>query len=271
MFNEPIRRKNKIMTDKIEQRLLELEPMIQLGYMVAGVAHELKNPANIIKNYLSLEGELLSELRESILKGNIGESRDLITNLSNNTKVMQMQLERIQLISQGILHQGARKEGERESTSLIKLVDTYLMLAYHTWRAKDAGFNITFVKEYPKESTANVFPHDLGRAVLNVTDNALFTLYEKWKNDPSFSPILTISMHHNGNSWRISFQDNGMGMGEETRLSLFKPFFSTKKGSAGTGLGLFLTQQIIEEQHKGKITVESKLGVGTTIIFEIPG
>ncbi len=259
------------MKNDIDKRLLDLEPMIQMGYMVAGVAHELKNPTNIIKNYLSLEIDLLHDLRGSISKGSAGESKDLIENLLNNTKAMQTQIERIQIISQGLLHQGGKKEDKLELTSLSKLTDTYIMLAYHTWRSVDAGFNVTFARNYSKDPMGKVFPHDLGRAILNVTDNALFTLYEKWKKDSEFSPILTISIENKDNRWKISIKDNGMGMTPEVKDHLFKPFFSTKEASSGTGLGLFLTRQIIEEKHHGKITIESKLGVGTTITFEIPG
>jgi len=67
----------------------------------------------------------------------------------------------------------------------------------------------------------------------------------------------------------IKFSDNGEGMDEETRKKIFDPFFTTKRNEGGTGLGLSISYGIIKE-HNGTITVESKLGSGTTFTIHIP-
>ncbi|MBN1547373.1 MAG: hypothetical protein JW902_12010, partial [Syntrophaceae bacterium] len=66
---------------------------------------------------------------------------------------------------------------------------------------------------------------------------------------------------------RILFSDNGGGIPEENLERIFEPFFTTK--AKGTGLGLAITRQIIE-QHRGKITLQSQLGEGTTVTVQLP-
>jgi signal transduction histidine kinase len=83
-----------------------------------------------------------------------------------------------------------------------------------------------------------------------------------------FVPILHIALSATEKVWRLTIKDNGMGIDEETQKNLLTPFYSTKQG--GTGLGLFLTKKMIEELHHGKMTLSSKKGAGTTVLFEVP-
>ena len=73
-----------------------------------------------------------------------------------------------------------------------------------------------------------------------------------------------------GDSLRLSIEDNGIGMPENIREQIFSAFFTTKPVGEGTGLGLSITRSIIEEKHDGKIEVESKEGEFTRFIFLIP-
>ena len=80
---------------------------------------------------------------------------------------------------------------------------------------------------------------------------------------------LTLRMTRRVNAVRIDIQDTGCGIDAEALQSVFKPLYSTKKDRGGTGLGTWIAQQIINE-HRGKIDIRSKLGVGTTIYIELP-
>jgi signal transduction histidine kinase len=68
----------------------------------------------------------------------------------------------------------------------------------------------------------------------------------------------------------VSIADNGMGMTEEVKQRLFENFFTTKPVGQGTGLGMGITRDIIENKHGGTLTFESTEGVGTTFTFTIP-
>lgn len=255
-------------------KYLAAQNWIQWGYMVGGIAHEMKNPINLLKNFLTLENELLDDLDFALTEGNTLAVTDTLKILRSNIPLMKGQVERLLHLGQGIL----RKEATQEKIALDEMVEMYVMLTYHTWRANDAAFNVTFEKTYEKRLLANVFPFELGRALVNIVDNAFFTLHEKWQIHEGvnarkgahsvFVPILHITLSSTEKGWRLIIKDNGMGMDAETQKNLLTPFYSTKQ--SGTGLGLFFTKKMIEDLHHGKMTLSSEKEMGTAVIFEVP-
>jgi signal transduction histidine kinase len=77
------------------------------------------------------------------------------------------------------------------------------------------------------------------------------------------------SLSKDGNFVEFSINDTGPGISEETQKKIFQPFFTTKADGKGTGLGLPIVKQIVE-QHQGYINIKSKMGKGTTVIIGIP-
>ncbi|NOR10788.1 MAG: histidine kinase, partial [Desulfovibrionaceae bacterium] len=75
---------------------------------------------------------------------------------------------------------------------------------------------------------------------------------------------------YDGENARIEIEDNGPGIGEETRLHIFDPFFTTKDIGEGTGLGLYVCHSIVHDKHKGKVLVDSQLGHGARFTVELP-
>ena len=84
------------------------------------------------------------------------------------------------------------------------------------------------------------------------------------------TPEISISVVINDNHLVITIADNGEGMTDEVKQRLFENFFTTKPIGQGTGLGMSITRDIIENKHGGKVTFTSTLGKGTTFTFTIP-
>jgi signal transduction histidine kinase len=103
-------------------------------------------------------------------------------------------------------------------------------------------------------------------ALINILENALDACAE---DDARKHHKIVFSVQGDDDQIRFKIKDNGIGMDQETRESLFTLFFSSK-GNKGTGLGLFIADKIID-QHGGKITVESRPGQGSTFTVTIPG
>ena len=102
-------------------------------------------------------------------------------------------------------------------------------------------------------SDAEVIPQDLSRAVLNVMNNACYAVYSKSKLSPiGYEPVISVDLRKEGDSLRLSIEDNGIGMPENIREQIFSAFFTTKPVGEGTGLGLSITRSIIEEKHDGR-------------------
>ena len=85
-----------------------------------------------------------------------------------------------------------------------------------------------------------------------------------------FSPNLSVSTKNQGNKVEIRIRDNGVGIAEENRNKIFEPFFTTNPPGKGTGLGLWISHNIIVQEHQGKIEVQSKVDKYTEFIITLP-
>jgi signal transduction histidine kinase len=139
-------------------------------------------------------------------------------------------------------------------------------------RANHQGFNVTLREDYQEGiPMMMVIPQDLSRAVLNVMNNACYAVWNKAQQaGDDYSPEICISVTADSEQFVITIADNGEGMTEEVKQRLFENFFTTKPIGQGTGLGMSITRDIIENKHGGKIAFTSELGKGTTFTFTIP-
>ena len=197
---------------------------------------------------------------------------EIVSDLHGNLKKIEEHGNRATSIIRGILLYSRGKDDEYIPTDIKNLVKEYVWLAYHSMRANYKGFNIA-IREHYEEGLPmlKVIPQDLSRAVLNVMNNACYAVYSKSKLSPiGYEPVISVDLRKEGDSLRLSIEDNGIGMPEDIREQIFSAFFTTKPVGEGTGLGLSITRSIIEEKHDGKIEVESKEGEFTRFIFLIP-
>ncbi|MBP5377024.1 MAG: HAMP domain-containing histidine kinase [Bacteroidaceae bacterium] len=263
----------------LQEQLHTQEKMASLGMLSAGIAHEIQNPLNFVINFSKMSSKLLDDLMDIVeeCKDKLGdddadEIGDISTDLKENLEKIQEHGERAISIIRGILLQSRGKDGEFLPTDVCNLVHEYVWLSYHAMRANNKGFNISIHEEYPEGmQKIMVIPQDLSRAVLNVMNNACYTVKERSERDgDDYKPAITVKVEDGENDFSIIIKDNGMGMSEETRNQLFNTFFTTKPIGQGTGLGMSITNDIITKNHKGKILVETAPDEGSTFTFIIP-
>ena len=108
-------------------------------------------------------------------------------------------------------------------------------------------------------------PGPLGQVVINLVNNAYLHAFEGRSHG-----VLTIEGRLDGEQVRLSFVDNGVGMTPEHLAKLFVPFFSTKIGKGGTGLGMAIVRNLVGKTLGGRITVSSVLGEGTRFDLVMP-
>ena len=105
---------------------------------------------------------------------------------------------------------------------------------------------------------------------MNIIANAIDALEEFHKKEPDRPLTITIETERIGDrEVEVKLRDNGPGIPPEIRHKLFDPFFTTKEIGKGTGLGLSICYQIVEK-HRGKIILDSQVGVGTTFCIRLP-
>ncbi len=263
---------------RTQDQLIVQEKLASLGALVAGIAHEIKNPLNFVTNFAELSGDLTDELRElmdsqkdRLDPKQFEELRALIGDLAQNVGKIREHGKRADGIVRGMLQHSRGKSGEAVSTDLNALVAEYLALAYHGMRAQDAAFNVTLDTAYdPAVGMVAVVPQDISRVFLNVIINACYAANEKGKTDgPGFSPTVSVRTTNLGDRVEIRIRDNGNGIPAGIRDKIFNPFFTTKPPGTGTGLGLSISYDIVR-QHQGEIRVESEAGQYTEFVIVLP-
>ena len=263
---------------KAQDQIVMREKLAALGELTAGVAHEIKNPLNFVKNFSEVSSELLEEVEE-IMKENEDGSLDedqreeigeIFEDLSGNLKLIQNHGERANRIVTDMLKMGRGAAG-REEADINRLVDEHIGLAYHSARASDSDFNLTIEKDFdPDLGTLEVVSQDVGRVFLNLVGNACYATNEKRlaTEDESYEPTLTVTTRKMDDGVEVRIRDNGNGIPRDIVDKIFNPFFTTKPTDEGTGLGLALSADIVRE-HGGMIRVDTVPGEFTEMIVEL--
>jgi two-component system, NtrC family, sensor kinase len=261
-----------------QDQLLVQEKMASLGVLTAGIAHEIKNPLNFVTNFAALSVELIAEAREMFEQfGQKLEPADaeymgqLMSDLNTNMKKISEHGNRADSIVKGMLAHSRGGAGQFQPTNLNALVEEAAGLAYHGMRAQDVAFNIALENSYdPALPMVSVVPQDLSRAILNIVNNGCYAAHQRALKSPGFQPVLRCTTAKIPGGVEIRIKDNGTGIPKEALPKIFNPFFTTKPTGSGTGLGLSLSYQIVVDQHKGTMRVETQEGEGTEFILTLP-
>jgi C4-dicarboxylate-specific signal transduction histidine kinase len=157
-----------------------------------------------------------------------------------------------------------------ELTDLNELAEEYLKLAYHGFRAKHKSFHCHFKTGFDKNlRRINLVPEDIGHTLVNLFNNAFFSMNEKMKLDPiNYEPVLEISTEKKGDKALVSVRDNGLGISPKIMDKIYQPFFTTKPTGEATGLGLSLSYDMIKA-HQGEIKADSMEGEYASFTIEL--
>ncbi|MVN91240.1 sensor histidine kinase [Mucilaginibacter aquatilis] len=267
--------------ERLQCVLKEQDKLASIGLITAGILHEIRNPLNFIFNFSKVNAGLLDEFREVLAKGvnnlthdDFDELKDIEVNLNRNLNKITENGQRAMRIIVNMLAQSRRENAEDfESTDINQLVDEFVKLAYHGIRGNNSVFNLSIITDFDASiGKVNINAHHLGRGLLNIVSNACYAMEQKSKQvqDGTYTPQLTVATKKTTEGFRISIMDNGTGIPDEIKENIFKPFFTTKTSSDGTGLGLSMTHDIIQKLHKGKLEVNSKAGEYTEFVIDIP-
>jgi signal transduction histidine kinase len=261
------------------KQLEECEKMATLGQLTAGIAHEIKNPLNFIKNFSELTLELIQELNlemeklsSSLDPKSVEYLKGILADMNGNLMKISEHGKRADSIIRGMLLYSHGKSGERVSTDINAMLAEFVSLVYHGLRASDNTFNVKIEHDYdPAVGMVRVVPQDIGRVFLNLISNACYSTHQKKKSSPaSYTPILKTSTRKLGDRVEIRIRDNGNGIPPSLTEKIFQPFFTTKPTGSGTGLGLSISFDIVVNQHHGEIRIETAEGEFAEFIVLLP-
>ena len=266
---------------KAQDQIVTREKLAALGELTAGVAHEIKNPLNFVKNFAEASEELIDELRE--LLDDVGDelsddNKDYINeiagNLTGNVERIRSHGERADRIVRDMLMMG-RDSGEWQQTDINGLVEQHAQLSFHSARALDPDFQLDIQQDFdPDVGSLNVIAQDLGRVFLNMVTNAGHATNDRSRSElaagnGSYQPTIWLKTTRADEHIEVRIKDNGTGMPPDVVEKIFNPFFTTKSIDQGTGLGLSISSDIVR-RHGGNIQVESEPGEFTEMIVTLP-
>lgn len=234
--------------EELNKELVLSQRLTTTGIMVSGIAHEINNPlgalinaAYLLKNRNDVDEQTYDEYIKLIIEG----------------------LFRIKDIVRRILQFSPRYQKNIKSPeSLASILDDSLTFA--RYRAIKRGINIINEVTAEKDFIIKGNRSELQQVFLNLIINALDAMEEKG------STLKIYAQYENEQFVKVFIEDDGIGMDEETQKNIFNPFFTTKDPGKGTGLGLYIVQYVVVNQHRGKIYVESRKNQGTKFTLLLP-
>ena len=275
----------RILTElqQAQTQLVQTEKMSSLGQLIAGLAHEINNPISFIygnityaQNYsqdlLSIISAYQAEYPhpdrkiEAVVHDlELDYIQDDFPKVLNSMKAG---ADRIRQLILTLRNFSRLDEGGLKQVDLHQGLDSTLFVLNYRLTQSHRGIPIEVIKKYDEFPQVECYADELNQAFLHLLNNAIDNL----ESNNSNSPILRINTKYypDDKTVEVSIWTDGPPISSITRSKMFNPFFTTKPIGQGPGLGLPISQRIIEERHGGTLGYRSELGSGTEFYLRIP-
>lgn len=230
-----------------QSQILQADKLSALGFLAAGVAHEINNPLSAILGTAfilkeELRGVPAGERREKMI--------EFVADLEKCAGTIASIVKQVRTFSRA-------DRGESVETDLHAVLDGVLPIAGY-----QAKHRVELKKEYGSPPRVRANAQQLGQVFLNLIVNAIQAIDGRG--------IVTIRTRERGGKAEVEIQDTGCGVPPELREKIFESFFTTKDAEQGTGLGLGISRDLVRK-NGGQIEVESEPGRGSTFRVKFPG
>ena len=262
--------------------LLQSEKLASIGQLAAGVAHEINNPIGFISSNLNTLEQYIKDIKglmeqyKNFHSINNVERQMLLDRIESLKNEMDFEFilddlfklleetkdgaDRVKKIVADLKDFSRMDHGEKNLFNINQGLESTLNIV-----SNELKYKAEILKEYNEIPVIECYSQELNQVFMNLLTNAAQSIEKQGKIG-----IKTGLLHDNGHSFvEVRISDTGCGIAEENLSRIFDPFFTTKEVGKGTGLGLNISYKVIEK-HKGKITVESEVGKGTTFIVRLP-
>jgi len=267
---------------RTQAQLIQSEKMSSIGNLVAGVAHEINNPVNFIHANLRPANEYFQDLLNLIKlyqehfpepPTQISSQIDAINldflkeDLLKLLNSMRIGTDRIREIVLSLRNFSRHDESEYKRVNIHQGIDSTLMILQHRLKQTRENSEILVIKDYGQLPPIQCYSGQLNQVFMQLLNNAIDSVSAQCMGEQGEIKIKTQLLSNNRISINIS--DNGLGIPQEIQSKLFDPFFTTKPVGKGTGLGLFISHQIVVNKHGGNLYCNSKIGQGAEFVVEI--
>jgi signal transduction histidine kinase len=223
--------------------------LASIGQLAAGVAHEINNP-------LALIGETAGYVKDLFLmEQQYRNDAELIEHIDTILD----SVERCGMITRQLLGFARKFDIKIQKVNLKQIISDVLIFHKKETEYRNIGVHVDVPEDIPEIETDR---GKLQQIMINLVNNA----FQAMDNGCCLDILASYEVPENV---KISISDNGCGIPEENIDKVFQPFFTTKEGGKGTGLGLTITYGLVKKLH-GNISVKSKKNEGTTFILSLP-
>ncbi len=264
---------------QMQARLVAQEKLAALGELVSGVAHEISNPLNFVTNFSegSLElydelSEMLETYKDEMSEEDVGLLDEISEEISDSLNRVCINGGRALAIVERMRAMGV-EGGEPVPMEMNSMLPQIVNTGCEAFEAQWRGFSVE--REFDLDPAIGEVPlaeHDFGEAVVNLVSNACYAmLMKKEEVGEDYQPMLQITSRLLGddNQVEVLVRDNGTGIAEDVVDHIFNPFFSTRDGALGAGLGLPIAADVARRLG-GHITVDTAFGEFTEFTMSIP-
>lgn len=228
------------------EQLQRADKMVTVGELTASMAHDINNYSAII---MSRADFLLYE----------SENREFPSQITDDLKVINDQIEKISKITGNILKHSKKLSSNFTETDLSKLINSVSDMMTPLFKKQHVNLKVNI---HTDESVIMGDSNQLEQVLLNLLGNSVDAIDKGGE--------ISISLQHNENEMlELVVEDNGKGIDEKSLQMIFSPFYTNKPSDKGTGLGLYIVENICKN-HNASVTCQSKVNVGTkfTITFK---
>lgn len=282
---------NKLLQKQTEAKLIQTEKMASLGNIIAGVAHEIRNPLNCIWGNLNFLLSYFEDLLElmSAYEEELPETSAIISAIKERIEFdflredlpatlegMKFGAEQLLKIVNGLHNFSHMDESKPLNTDIHECLENTLLILKN--RLKNG---IELVKDYGELPLIKCYSGQLSQVFLNLLVNALDALAERTIDRETsthyphnWHPTIEITtkiIESEDKKWAaIRITDNGYGIPPEIQQQIFETFFTTKPVGKGTGMGLAICNQIVTEKHGGQLNLRSQPASNTEFEILLP-
>lgn len=261
---------NKVLHDTLEivkqtqLQLIESEKLSALGNLVAGVAHEINTPLGIGVTAASYLEQQTKEFGDVFVSGELTKS-SLIKYVQTSTDVsniiltnLRRAVDMVKSFKQIAVDQSSE---QKRVFKMKKYINEILLSLDPKIKITEHIINI----HCDEDVEINSYPSAFYQIITNLVMNSFMHGFDKLKKGE-----INIKIYKDDFVLYIDYTDNGKGIKPENLPKIYEPFFTTKRGRGGSGLGLNIIYNIVTQKLKGKIKCESKVNKGTIFIIQIP-
>jgi len=248
-------------------QLMKAEKMATVGTMADGLSHQINNRLHAMG---FIAGDLIDTIRHGKQNGHPPKTKELLDEIESGLERIQQNVKHGGEIVGGLLRYTRKGEKGFSPVELSQLLKSALEMAQFKIKVNMLDIEKHFDDSIPKIKGNFT---QLQEVFFNLIDNAYDAMMQRKEElqEPGYKPHLDIYAREVNSKIEILIQDNGMGVKDSDLHKLFTPFFTTKATSKkGTGLGLYVIRQIIEDNHGGKVNFSSKYKIGSETQIILP-